>query len=651
MEIALANAERIGLEAIAETLPPPPPVDYLAWAKRHIIFSERDSQYPGPYNDALFPYFSAILGAQSPDEPCRIVTLSKSAQLGGTALALIFCLGSLDMDPCDFGFNHPTEDNARRWSRMKLAPLIRNTPVLRNLFPERPRDGGDSVFYKERFDGRGAILASGANSPASLSQVTLRRQVQDDLSKWEANSAGDSEKQSDNRSRGHEFAKIFKISTPLVLPGCKISRNYEAGSQEQYYVPCPQCGYMQVLEWSNMMVSVEADPEHPEKAHFICADPECGGVIEEHHRSEMVRLGEWRAANPSAARYHRSFNIWSAYSPVQSWERIAREWLGAKGDPASEQTFMNDTAGQPYQTKGEAPPWEQLRDRADQADNYRRGTVPQPAVVLTLGIDCQADRVEWQLVGWGRDYRRYTIDAGVIPGHISEKDKKGVDVHQRLNELMRTEWPNEVGHKLPISLAAIDGNAWTEEVYGWVKRWPASKVIMMRGVGSDAAPFIARVKKERNSRTGKLLRYSKRFYNIGVSPLKLFLYRNLAKTDPLERGFVGLPRGFEEEWFQQLTAERRVPHKRKDGHTVYRWEKDPQQANEALDTHLQAEAAAIKFGVRTMPEGTWDRLEAECGTPPAEGQLDLEDIGAGGAAVKPKARARKRSRLSDLNKG
>lgn len=620
MDIHLANAERAAEEAFALAMEPPPPVDYLAWAKANIIFGERESPLPGPYNEELFPYFSEILLALSPDDPCRIVSLMKSAQLGGTVLANIFTLGSLELVAGDFLYCHPTDDNARRWSRTKLQPMIRNTPSIRALIPERSRDGGDAVLYKERIDGRGSIIISGANSPASLSMISPQGQVQDDLAKWETNAAGNPETQADSRSRGREFAKIFKNSTPMVLPGCRITRNFRLGSQERFHVPCPHCGHEQALEWGNMLEHL--DEEYPEKAHFTCVDCVCS--IEEHHRPEMLRKGRWIAENPAAARYHRSFALWSAYSPLQSFETIAREWLKAKGDAGAEQTFLNDTVGLPYETKGEAPPWEELRDRAANSE-YRAGEVPTGALVLTLGMDCQKDRVEWQLVGWGREFRRWTIDRGIIPGHISETDPKGVTVHQRLDELLKSSWRNSSGHEMTIDLAAIDGNAWTEEVWLWARRHPASKLIMVRGANSDQAPLIARVKRERNPKTGKLLKYSSRFYNIGVSSLKLWLYRNLAKTDPLERGYVGLPKGLDDDFFQQLTAERRVPHKRRDGHVDYRWEKDPQQANEMLDTHLQAEAAAIKLGVRHLPDATWERLEAERSVPPPQAQLDLED--------------------------
>ncbi|MBG6148094.1 phage terminase large subunit GpA-like protein [Labrenzia sp. EL_142] len=613
-----ANPERLAYDAMADAWTPPPKVDYLKWAEDNIVLSERESPYPGPYNRDLFGYFDEVLRAMSPDDPCRIVTLKKSAQLGGTVLANIFCCGSLEMVPGDFLYVHPTEGNAQRWSKQKLAPMLKNTASLRALFPQKSRDGGDSVLYKERRDGRGAIQISGANSPASLSMVTMKNQVQDDLAKWETNSAGDPEAQADSRSQAHEFAKITKISTPMVLPGCRISRNYEDGSQEQPFVPCPHCGHMQVLEWDNMLANLKE--EHPERAHFTCTDPECGGVIEEHHRPAMLKQLEWRAGNENAKRQHRSFWIWSAYSVLQTFERIARSWLKAKGDPASEQTFMNDVVGLAYEAAGDAPPWEDLRDRAAVSE-YSKGQIPAGAVFITLGIDVQGDRLEWQLVGWDRNLRRFVIDYGVVPGYVGEKSTRGL-----LDVLVNNEWPNAYGHRLRPDMTAIDGNAYTTDVWGWARRFPAARVIMVRGARSETAPRLQRVKQEYNEKTGKVKKYSRRFYNFNSSIMKLGLYKNIRKTDPLEPGFVSFPCGLDDEYFRGLTAERRVAKKNKDGFEVWRWTKDPLQANEPLDTMNQAEAAATKLGLRSMPGAVWDGLEAERCTQATEVQLDMEDL-------------------------
>ncbi len=86
------------------------------------------------------------------------------------------------------------------------------------------------------------------------------------------------------------------------------------------------------------------------------------------------------------------------------------------------------------------------------------------------------------------------------------------------------------------------------------------------------------------------------------------------------------------------------PKRNRAGFTVYSWEKDKNQPNEPLDTHLQAEAAAIRWGIRGLPDARWDQLAAERESPPQVepgAQADLEDLilaaSAGGAAEPERA--------------
>jgi phage terminase large subunit GpA-like protein len=229
-----------------------------------------------------------------------------------------------------------------------------------------------------------------------------------------------------------------------------------------------------------------------------------------------------------------------------------------------------------------------------------------------LGIDCQVDRAEWQLVGFGAEYRRFVIDYGIIGRHISD-----ANCQRNLDLLLARQWKNSFGREFGVDFAAIDGNAWTEDVWGWARRYPANKLIMTRGRGDDAAPRLALVKRERNE-AGKVLSRSKRFYHLGVSGLKMSLYRDLQKDDPDARGFVSFPSGLGDDYFQELTSERRTAVKRH-GFTVYQWTKDDRQDNEALDTAIIATGAALRFGVYSLSDHGWDafRLQRETPASPA----------------------------------
>jgi phage terminase large subunit GpA-like protein len=202
----LRNVERLGLEALASALSPPPEIDLLAWAEANVVIP--DGQFVGPYNRRLFPFFDAILNALSPSDPCRYVTLISSAQVGKTTIAGIFCLGMLTLGRGTFAVIHPNESNATRWSKMKFGPMADATPGMRDLFPQRTKDSLASILYKERRDGLSRLLISGAASPASLSQITVDNQIQDDLAKWEMSPSGDPEQMAESRSRAIADAKF-----------------------------------------------------------------------------------------------------------------------------------------------------------------------------------------------------------------------------------------------------------------------------------------------------------------------------------------------------------------------------------------------------------------------------------------------------------
>lgn len=608
----LANEERLWRLDLAAAWRPSPPVDLNRWAIDHLEFGP-ESPFPGRYDPDRLPFFRRVLEVLGPDHPSRNVTLLKSAQLGGTLLAQIFVAASMDLDPGGIIHVHPTESNATGYARTKWRPMIRSCRRLSQIFDLRQsKEGGNSTLHQERKDGHGWLRLSGANSPASLSMYSAKRIVKDDLSKWDSDpDAGDPEAMAESRAKAFRDAKILAIGTGLLQTNCRTTRAFKAGTQEHWHVPCPHCGHKHPLEPENFVATIDAD--HPETAAFSC--PECGCLIEERHRAQIVPAGEWVAHNPKALDV--SFYIWSAYAPFEPWERIARAYLAAQGDPKTEQVWWNDTAGRAYELPGDAPSWEALKQRAEPVpgskDRLRsdgqparlRGVVPKGALLLTLSLDCQDDYVDGVVIGWGENLARWVIERVRVEGHISEPECR-----ETLNRLVEKSWPTVFNTLRPLDLTGIDGNAWTDDVFDWVKRWPKSRVVMLRGVAGDAQPTLAFVRKERR-RDGKLVKYQGRFYNVGVAGLKGGLYKFLRVAEPGQRGFVDFPAGLEDDYYEQLTAEKRTPRVDRKGFTIYEWTKPRSLRNEQLDLMVYAEALATKLGWRTHTPMQWAARAAE----------------------------------------
>ncbi len=617
----LANAQEVIYAAFAKALEPTPPIDFLEWAQKNVFFGA-ESQFQGAFNSDLFPFFKKPLRCLEPSHPAREVILMGSAQVGKTVCAQVFVGASIDLDPCPFMYTHPSLENAARWVRTKWKPFVTQSPSLRKIFPGevRSRDASNTLLVKERADSRGVMVVSGANSAASLAMLSVPRQVQDDLSKWEDNEHGDSEGQADKRSQGFgDWAKIFKVSTPSILGVCKIDKNYKRSNQQKYHVPCPGCGHKHALEWENFKKSLYEGMEFSE-AHFHC--PACGHVIEHHHKEWMLdqtlAYDAWVAENSSSK--VEGFYIWCAYSRLTSWAYIAEEYFKALGDPEKEKTFMTDTVGLPYEQKGEAPPWKELYERAAGSD-YEVGTVPINALILTAGLDVQGDRVEWNVKGWGPNLQRFTIQHGVIEGHISSEL-----VQKQLDGLLNRKWRNRFGRQIGLDMLAIDANFETNDVKTWAKKHPESRVITIKGAKEYTAPPMVPVQEERRNNGKRVNRHQKRHWLVGVSGLKGSLYKNLDKKDPLEKGYCGFPKDLEENYFQQLTSETRVLDvDKKTKATRYIWVKLPTFRNEILDMELYAEVAARRLGWHTKSEQDWEALRNTRECPPDDVQLDLLD--------------------------
>jgi len=627
LETVLARADHMAASVLAQVYTPPPSVDYLDWAKGNIRFTEATSQFPGAYDDANFPFFSEILAALSPDDPCRIVSLAKSAQVGGTILANVFTLGTLDLLPGLFLYVHPTEENGDRWSKTKLTPMIRESARLRDILPERAKEALNSVRYKERADGRGAIQIAGANSPANLSMITAWRQVHDDLSKWQDNAAGDPETQAESRAKTGLQAKIFKISTPMVSPGCRISRSYGEGTQERYHVPCPHCHTLQSLEWENMRDNI--DPAQADRACFSCVS--CGSDIEERHRAWMVdpaNGARWIAKYPERRNWHRSFHIWTAYSPLERWSAIARGWLRVQSGAAEdadqqvsrslEQTFLNDTLGLPIVFDQALVEWEALRDRAEENERTK-GVVPARALVLILGIDVQETWVEWTLWGYGRNGYRAPIDHGTFDGRtgragVGQDEHSGhiaeAEIRSALDGLLARTWRDEQGIPRPVDLAAIDGNYTPEDVWNWAKKHPRSRVIMVRGGNQDYAPPLTAVRYETDARGNKKRSrpWQNRFFNFNASSFKIRLMRELRFLDPERPNYIDLPSGLGDLFYKGLVSEQRVQVK-SGGRIRWRWDAMKDRRNEVLDNANQATAGAYYMGLPSWTEDKWAQRE------------------------------------------
>lgn len=642
----LVSAEAVLAAALAQIMAPPPPFDMTRWCEENIVFDER-SPMPGPFRIARFPFIREIHETLSPDHPAREVTVRGSAQWGKTVSIIQPTVGSWhEHMPLDSLVVHPTQSAATEWVDNKWLPMRRQTPALRAIFGDGRGDNKDAKFNQETLARNGSLKVASAGSPADLTGTTRRLVVLDDLAKYEQTDKGDPEALALSRADGFEDAKILRVSTAMIRGTCRITRAFERSDQRLYHVPCPHCGNMAPLTWENFKASI--DPERLHAAHFTCEG--CGSAIEHGDKERIVGLGKWVAQNPRGD--HPGFHLWRAYAPQRDWASIAVSYAQVMGwtrlqireqaveavnamvEAETEQVFWNDVLGLPYEQASKGPDWEALRNRVENAADGEMlppGILPSHGFLLTAGVDCQADRIEVHLVAFGSNFRRWTIEYRVIPHPIGSDEGRAA-----LDAILKATWRTERGLRLPIDRLAIDGGAFTSDVWSWAKRHPWSRVIIVKGSSVQSGP-VFKPMFEDVRKDGRKRKRDKRGFIVNVSQLKADFYNWLAKEDPVERGYVAFAKGLGDEYYRMVTSEVRVLKRSRMGVATSHWElAAPGRRNEALDTMNYAEVAARQLGWASWTDAQWAAIELERGAAPAEAQADLFD---GAASTAPAASA------------
>lgn len=407
-----------------------------------------------------------------------------------------------------------------------------------------------------------------------------------------------------NPQRTATFArrKIFLVSTPTIQGLSQIERQYEASDQRHFYVPCPYCGELQTLIWPQIQF------DDVNGAYYSCLH--CHKRIDEFHKTDMLKHGEWRATYPD--RPVAGFHLSSLYSPVGwfSWQHAVDNFRQAQTASSRAngesllKVWVNTTLGEPWVDRGECPEWERLFERAE---DYPRGTVPAGACVLTAGVDVQKDRLECEIVGWGPQKESWSIDHIVIP-----ESPTSPKAWKRLTEVLEKIYPFENSdYGLNISMMAVDTGYSTQEVYNWVRQQNPYKVIAVKGVDKVLIPLGAPTRVDVTVGGRKLSRGVK-LWPVGVSLLKSELYAWLKLTRSEEGecppGYAHFPK-YSPEFFKQLTAEQLVTKMVK-GAAKREWQK-LRERNEALDCRVYARAATLALGMDRWSESQWAKLQAQ----------------------------------------
>lgn len=563
-------------------------------------------------------------------EVVQRIIFKKAAQIGASELGNCWIGYIVDQAPGPIMVVQPTVDLAKRYSKQRLDPLFEESERMRvKIKPARSRDSGNTMLVKE-FNG-GILVITGANSAVGLRSMPVRYLFLDEIDAYPGDVAGEGDPVALAEARQRTFsfrAKEFLASTPLLKGMSRISREYENSDQRKYFVPCPLCEFMQVLDFSRL----RWQPGRPETVLYQCAS--CERSFPEHHKTRMLEKGEWRstrsaAAGPADVMVH-GYHISGLYSPVGwlSWAQIAREWELAATDADARKTFVNTVLGEEWEEEADAiPDWQRLYERRE---DWHYAVVPERGLFLTAGADVQADRIEIDVWAWGRQLESWLVEHIVIAG-----DPNQAATWAGLNDVLGRTWEHETGKQMALQHLAIDTGGFTSEVYRWVRNQDRHSVLAVKGMPAyDRLVPVAGPTRIESLPNGERLKRGINLWTVSVSFFKKELYKNLLLSKPTDEqlaeglrypaGYVHLSRsGVSDEWIKQLVSEQQVIVRARRGFAVRTEWRQLRPRNEALDCRVYARAAVWLAGADRWTTRKWHDLEEQLGleeptTPRAE---------------------------------
>ena len=354
------------------------------------------------------------------------------------------------------------------------------------------------------------------------------------------------------------------------------------GTQEEWRTECPHCHTFSFIKFENIKFEKETvKNEQGEEDYKVLSVgwecPVCKRVIPEHEAKRLP--AKWVSNNPGALDNGiRSFRLNAFMSPWSSWKDIVWKFLKAKKDPDKLKVFHNTVLGETWEVHIKNGLEYELYKRRE----YYDAEVPTGVLVLTMGVDTQDNRLEYEVVGWDREGQSWGISRGIIPGRA---DAPGV--WEEIDQLLDREWQLKNGMQMKILATFVDsGGHFTQDVYRECARRQTKRVWAIKGEPGEGKEYCHPMK-----RSGDTVKFM-----IGVDDGKggIMYEAGVKEPGPSYMHFpIDYRAGYDREYFKGLISERMII-KRRNGQSVVTWEKFYER-NEPLDCRNYARAAYRYF--------------------------------------------------------
>ena len=552
--------------------------------------------YSGPWLNSVTPYLVEPMEAFTRRDVQMVVVLGPS-QFGKTELILNLAVYEAAEGGADLLILQPTQALAVDFAERRLEKAFGATARLAGLIgADRSDDKRLSKLCRN-----GARITMGWPVSAQLASRPVPKVVIDERDSIGDDIDGEGDPVDLLRQRTTTFgrnAKVIVLSTPKRQDGSGTLARYRQGDRRLWHWPCPHCGDYFTPGFdehrkptlAHLRVRPEATEEEARaEACLIC--PATGCIIEEPERAGMNARGVWLPEGTSIAPdgtisgagvRSRTASYWFSGLAARhrSWGDMAATYVRAMRELEQRQdenplrAFWNTDLGAPYRSVlagQEALDPALLRDRAEALEI---GRVPSWAGFVTCAVDVQGNRFDCQALAWGPDNRAAVIDAWQIfktrdadgTERLLEPARRAEDWELLTSGVLARTWLGESGAEYRASCVAVDtggADGTTGQAYDWWHRIRQQRpddlrrVMLLKGESRRDAPLLSIRKIETDNR-GRRMKRGIALVLVNTEALKDQVDIRLRMHRP-GPGWLHLPRGLPERFWEEATAEVRTP--------------------------------------------------------------------------------------------
>ena len=249
------------------------------------MLSRDDTLEHGRYRFTRAPYQRDMMDIINKRGVRKVVAML-SAQMGKSLILMNILMYMIVVRPCMILFMLPSIKMAKKFSKQRVNPMIRDNTILHDRIPHRSKAG--NTLLEKFFPGGGLILV-GSNIADDLSSTPAGAGFVDEYdrcAKEAVNAAGDKEGDPlmllwKRLSNMGPAAFLYICGTPTIKGASPTEDLWNQSNKMLYMIPCPKCGTYQFLDQERLdwEGKKQGENENPKTAHFKCEKATCDAKI------------------------------------------------------------------------------------------------------------------------------------------------------------------------------------------------------------------------------------------------------------------------------------------------------------------------------------------------------------------------------------